>query len=232
MFKIIEGGTKPHIKTEFSSSADLCAREKIVIGAGETKIIPLGVKIDLKFFETFFNPDGLFFDHARQGDLYSEDEVLKQKWEYEKFLKSHFFELKLRSSLAVKGLIISNGVGEIDIDYPDEIGLIVHNPVKSGLAVHGVKKLKQNSFTEIDEDNTYLQFLSGEVTIEAGERVAQIKLMPHKNYLMPDEYKSIEKRTGGFGSTNTTYNDHPETCQCEECQEWQQDYNKRNNTTY
>lgn len=29
-----------------------------------------------------------------------------------------------------------------------------------------------------------------------------------------------------------TYNDHPESCQCEECQEWQQDYNKRNNTTY
>ena len=49
MFKIIEGGTKPHIKTEFSSSADLCAREKVVIGAGETKIIPLGVIIDLEY---------------------------------------------------------------------------------------------------------------------------------------------------------------------------------------
>lgn len=70
------------------------------------------------------------------------------------------------------------------------------------------------------------------VVIGAGERVAQIKLMPHKNYLMPDEYKSTEKRTGGFGSTNKSYNDHPESCQCEECQEWQQDYNKRNNTTY
>ena len=221
MFKIIEGGTKPHIKTEFSSSADLCAREKIVIGAGETKIIPLGVKIDLKFFETFFNPDGLFFDHARQGDLYSEDEVLKQKWEYEKFLKSHFFELKLRSSLAVKGLIISNGVGEIDIDYPDEIGLIVHNPI-SGIDENG---LFNGADDKTSKDKTC--FL-----IEAGERVAQIKLMPHKNYLMPDEYKSTEKRTGGFGSTNKSYNDHPESCQCEECQEWQQDYNKRNNTTY
>ena len=29
-----------------------------------------------------------------------------------------------------------------------------------------------------------------------------------------------------------TYNDHPENCECEECQEWQEDYNKRNNTTY
>lgn len=228
MFTIIEGGTKPHIKTEFSSSADLCAREKVVIGAGETKIIPLGVKIDLKFFETFFNPDGLFFDHARQGDLYSEDEVLKQKWEYEKFLQSHFFELKLRSSLAVKkGLIISNGVGEIDIDYPDEIGLIVHNPIRQNGPYEA--ELKED---EISASTSYMKFIGNYVTIEAGERVAQIKLMPHKNYLMPDEYKSTEKRTGGFGSTNKSYNDHPETCQCEECQEWQQDYNKRNNTTY
>lgn len=217
MFKIIEGGTKPHIKTEFSSSADLCAREKVVIAAGETKIIPLGVIIDLEYFETLFNPDGLYFKSARKGNLYSKDEISKQKYEYEKFLKSHFFELKLRSSLAVKkGLIIANGVGEIDIDYPDEIGLIVHNPIRVFKLLSGESCFESGS----------------SVTIEAGERVAQIKLMPHKNYLMPDEYKSIEKRTGGFGSTDKTYNDHPESCQCEECQNWQDSYNKRNNTTH
>lgn len=214
MFKIIDGGTKPHIKTEFSSSADLCAREKVVIGAGETKIIPLGVKIDLENLETLFIND-LDKRDTRAG-LPLLSKVTKKEL-YQDFLLSHFFELKIRSSLAVKkGLIISNGVGEIDIDYPDEIGLVVHNPVRIFNIASG-----EGCF---DSGNS--------VTIEAGERVAQIKLMPHKNYLMPDEYKSTEKRTGGFGSTNKSYNDHPESCQCDECQEWRQDYNKRNNTTY
>lgn len=31
---------------------------------------------------------------------------------------------------------------------------------------------------------------------------------------------------------NQSYNDHPESCQCEECQNWQDSYNKRNNTTH
>lgn len=193
MFKIIDGGTKPHIKTEFSSSADLCAREKVVIGAGETKIIPLGVKIDLEFFREKFKTN--YADDGTHGNDFSSEALRSQLYrlmDYEMFLKSHFFELKLRSSLAVKkGLIISNGVGEIDIDYPDEIGLIVHNPVK-------VKQYVENgcNYTVLEDID------DSEVIIEAGERVAQIKLMPHQNYLMPDEYKSTEKRTGGFGSTN------------------------------
>jgi dUTP pyrophosphatase len=38
-------------------------------------------------------------------------------------------QLRLRSSIALnKGLIIPNGVGTIDADYPDEIGLILMNP--------------------------------------------------------------------------------------------------------
>lgn len=189
MFKIIEGGTKPHIKTEFSSSADLCAREKVVIGAGETKIIPLGVKIDLEQIKNICFGDYKAFmkmQYPNRGFTGAEFEDA-----YKQFLKTHFFELKLRSSLAVKGLIISNGVGEIDIDYPDEIGLIVHNPI-SGIDENG---LFNGADDKTSKDKTC--FL-----IEAGERVAQIKLMPHKNYLMPDEYKSTEKRTGGFGSTN------------------------------
>ena len=76
---------------------------------------------------------------------------------------------------------------------------------------------------------------------------------------MDETLKEIESRKGGFNPDSgkwekfkdeeskklwykadyskckikeKSYNDHPETCQCEECQEWQQDYNKRNNTTY
>lgn len=38
MFTILKGGVAPKIKTEFSSSADLCSRGDITIGAGETKL--------------------------------------------------------------------------------------------------------------------------------------------------------------------------------------------------
>ncbi len=191
MLKVIEGGTPPKIKTKYSSSADLCSRVDIVIGAGETKIIPLGVKIDL---DTFIKENSKLFEM----NFYESDEAGDDGTHYgicgekvDEFLKSHFLELKIRSSLALKGLIVANGVGEIDIDYPDEIGLIVHNPLLS-------KQYVQNgeNYTVLvdDDDNEY--------EIKAGERVAQIKLMEHKNYLMPDRFRNEDIRTGGFGSTN------------------------------
>lgn len=189
MFTILKGGVAPKIKTEFSSSADLCSRGDITIGAGETKIIPLGVKINLDYFKDNF----IEKTYTKDDDNNILKGVVFNQYEYSHFLKSHFLELKLRSSLAIKkGLIIANGTGEIDLDYPDEIGLIVHNPVR-------VKQIVENgvNYTILeDREDT-------EVTIKAGERVAQIKLMPHKNYLMPDEYRSDDKRVGGFGSTGS-----------------------------
>lgn len=38
-------------------------------------------------------------------------------------------QMRLRSSLAIDhNLIIPNGVGTIDADYKDEIGILIHNP--------------------------------------------------------------------------------------------------------
>lgn len=186
MFEILKGGTAPKIKTEFSSSADLCSRVDITIGAGETKIIPLGVKIDLEQIKNICF--GEYKSFMKMQDPKNGFTSTQFQEAYNSFLKSHFFELKLRSSLAVKaGLIIANGVGEIDIDYPDEIGLIVHNPVRVFNLLSGEECFDSGKF----------------VTIKAGERVAQIKLMPHKNYLMPNEYRSTDKRVGGFGSTGS-----------------------------
>jgi len=189
MLKVVEGGTPPKIKTKYSSSADLCSRVDIVIGAGETKIIPLGVKIDLDELKEIIL---LKEFGSKNWGATIKNKVLSATDKFvDNFLKSHFMELKLRSSLALKGLIIANGVGEIDIDYPDEIGLIVHNPLLS-------KQYVQNgeNYTVLldDDDNEFI--------IKAGDRVAQIKLMEHKNYLMPDRFRNDDIRTGGFGSTN------------------------------
>lgn len=201
MFKIIDGGTNPHIKTEFSSSADLYARKDIDIPMGETKVIPLGVIIDLENLET------LFINDLDKRDMRAELPLLSKttkKELYHDFLLSHFFELKIRSSLA-KHLIIPNGVGEIDIDYPDEIGLMVHNPISAKFLID-ITAMQRDFLSNPEDLNMQSRLLdiavNNMISIRAGDRVGQIKLMKHENHLMPDKYRSTEKRTGGFGSTN------------------------------
>ena len=46
MFKVLDTVCKPTRATKYSAMVDLYARENVVIGAGDTKIVPLGVKID------------------------------------------------------------------------------------------------------------------------------------------------------------------------------------------
>ena len=94
------------------------------------------------------------------------------------FLKSHYLEVALRSSLGVKGLIIANGIGIIDLDYLDEIGLIVHNPLK-------------DANTLIAENVPF--------EIKKGDKVAQCTLKEHKGFMMG--YESDAVRVSGFGST-------------------------------
>ena len=186
MFTILKGGVAPKIKTEFSSSADLCSRGDITIGAGETKIIPLGVKIDLEQIKNICFEE--YKEFMKIQDPKNGFTTTQFQEAYNIFLKSNFFELKIRSSGSTKkGLIIANGTGEIDLDYPDEVGLIVHNPIKA-----------QDLVKFVNEKEPLPS-----ITIKAGEPIAQIKLMPHKNYLMPNKYRSTDKRVGGFGSTGS-----------------------------
>jgi hypothetical protein len=109
MFRILKGGVSPKIKTIFSSSADLCASEDVEIGVGETKIIPLGVAIDLEALKN------CYFDYLNQQDKMAgmppfAKATLESMWI--DFQKSHYFALKIRSSLSFS-LIIANGEGEI-----------------------------------------------------------------------------------------------------------------------
>lgn len=181
MFKVLKGGVLPKIKTIFSSSADLCASEDVEIGVGEIKIIPLGVVIDLEALKTSY------FDYLNQRNKKAgmppfAKATLETMWI--DFQKSHYFALKIRSSLAFS-LIIANGEGEIDLDFIKQIGLIVHNPLR----------LKDDGSKEIDFDRI--------VSIKSGTPVAQIKLAPHSNYLLGDKYRVGNIREGGYGSTDT-----------------------------
>ena len=171
MFEILEECCTPKRGTKYSAYVDLFAREDVAIGAGETKVIKLGVKLDLG-------------ELYRSWYFYTEQNNISGSWDM--YLSSHYLEVALRSSLAVKGLIIANGTGKVDLDYPDEIGLIVHNPINL------------NFICDYLANNDYRKYSN--FKIKKGDKVAQCTIVPHKGYIMGYETETL--RIGGFGSTD------------------------------
>ena len=197
MFKVLKDYCHPVRGTKYSAYVDLFSAEDCTIGAGETKIVKLGVKIDL---------DGLY----RSWYFYTEQNNISGSWEM--FLKSHYLEVALRSSLGVKGLIIANGTGKVDLDYPDEIGLIVHNPIQ--LSSQKYEILVNGGVRYLDK----FYAKGKDFKISKGDKVAQCTLKEHKGYLMG--YESDVVRTGGFGSTDNKVEapifDKPDFFRCNE----------------
>ena len=171
MFKILDKVCTPRRGTKYSAYVDLFAREDVVVGAGETKVVPLGVKIDIR------STQKIAYDNIGRSGL---------RYLYN-FLKSHYLEVALRSSLGVKGLIIPNGIGIIDLDYPDEIGLIVHNPINR----------KNIQLIDHQDGTTNIRYES--FYVKKGDRVAQATLKGHKGFLLG--YESDVIRDEGYGST-------------------------------
>ena len=190
MFKVLDEVCEPKRATKYSACVDLFAREDIHIEAGETKIVPLGVKINSDFF--IYEIGKINVDAG--GIVTSPDNASEI---IDLFLKSHYLALFVRSSLALKGLIIPNGQGVIDLDYPDEIGLVLHNPVQ----VREFVKNGCNFTVPTDSDDC-------EFKISKGDKVAQCTLMEHKSYILgyykehgKMGYESDVVRNGGFGSS-------------------------------
>jgi len=175
MFKIINGGKMPTRGTKYSACVDLYANENVVIGAGETKIIGLGVVIDLDMNKISPN-----------FNSFIEEE---QDRERDYFMKSHYLQLMLRSSLGKRGLILPNGVGVIDLDYNEEIKMVIHNPLK---LKWWDEKNKDYLFPKVKSDTQY--------TIDKVDCIAQITLLEHQSYLFGID--TDVERTGGFGSTD------------------------------
>ena len=175
MFKVLKNGKMPTRGSKYSACVDLYASEDVVICAGETKLIGLGVCIDENGLKkasdrTLENLFGQTID-CIVGTI-DEDEDLVY---FDSFMDSHYLQLMLRSSLGKKGLILPNGVGVIDLDYKDEIKMIIHNPIS-------------NVFVENYE-------------IKKGDKIGQIALLEHQSYLFGIE--SDVKRDGGFGSSGS-----------------------------
>jgi dUTPase len=187
MFKILDEVCNPTKGSRYSACIDLYAREDITINAGETKIVPLGVKIDLEHIK---KENNFWYISEDREKLFDDEE-----WYY--FLDSHYFELNPRSSLPLKtGLIIANGTGIIDIDYEDEIGIILHNPITE----HHITWWVDQILNKLGWDKKYNQCNKANQLIKKGDKIAQIKLMKHQNWWI--DIASTKDRHGGFGSTD------------------------------
>ena len=191
MLKILDEVCTPKRGTKYSAAIDLYARENVVIRAGETRIVPLGVCIDIDI-------DWYMGNKINKSPTYGQGAIDA----FEDFMKSHYFELEPRSSLRAKGL--QAGTGIIDIDYKDEIKIILSNPIQY---IDKVIDIDEDAdYIEIDylgspsprEDGIKVKY-SSSFKIEKGDKIAQIMLKEHKTYLMG--ISTEEKRTGGFGST-------------------------------
>jgi dUTPase len=112
MFKVINRGKLPTRATKYSACVDLYANADVMIGAGETVVVPLGVCVDIEYIKSL---------HTTQS-YYSKLDILN----LEDFLDTHYLQLEPRSSLRAKGL--QAGTGVIDLDFKDEICLIAHYP--------------------------------------------------------------------------------------------------------
>ena len=163
MFKSVNGGKLPQRSTKYSAGFDVFANEDVVIGAGETKLIGTGLTIDYDAWHEF-----LVFGKGRG--------LFKN---FHEFMVSHYFALHIRSPLRAKGLT-SLGTGIIDMDYRDEIKMVIHYPLT----------------LDLDAD-----YSCKEYKINKGDKIGQLILCRHEGWLLPEEYTKDKEHNGVFGGT-------------------------------
>ena len=175
--KLTADAILPKRQTRFSAGFDVFANEDKVIAAGQTELIGLGIAIDSKWIDDFYEGAG-FGEKAR-------------------FKASYYFELHIRSSLRVKGLT-SLGTGVIDMDFDQEVKMAIHNPICGYEDVdhcdHGLISMPFGASMFKGETNPNYE-------IKKGDKIGQLILVPHAGYLMPSEYTLDNERVGGFGSS-------------------------------
>ena len=175
MFRLVEGGEHlPQRATQHSAGFDVFANEDVVIGAGETVTIGLGIALDTEMY-CFENVSQLPYDHVIKNNIKN----------FGDFLALHYLELHPRSSLRAKG--IGGGVGIIDMDYRDEIKIVLSNLFNP----------------HISAGADYVPLISTRpYHIKRGDKIGQLILKRHEGYLLPAQYTLDAERTGGFGSTD------------------------------
>lgn len=115
----------PSYATSASAAADLRAFNECVINPGERGRVSTGVWIDR-----------VDWDKVPQGMIPE-------------------LQIRARSGLAFKhGIMLTNGVGTVDADYPDEIGVLLFNSSKEPFIIQKGDRIAQitlNLVTRIPE---------------------------------------------------------------------------------
>lgn len=174
MFKILNPKCTPTKGSKYSAAIDLYSNADICIGAGETVRVPLGVYIDeIELMRISFKEDSGV--NSKFGYEHTDEMI-------EDFKRTNHLQLEPRSSLRVKG--IQAGTGIIDLDYKDEIMIVLHNPI---------------TFKSILKMLISFGMWKSKFKISKGDKLAQILLVENKTYLLG--YDTETSRTGGFGST-------------------------------
>jgi len=186
MFKVLKEGCEPKRGTKYSACVDLFSSEDCVIRAGETKIIGLGVCIDLE--KLIENSNGMFYSQSFDSNNGRWIDSQFNKELFDEFQASHYLQLMLRRELGKKGLILPNGVIAINLDYPDEFKLIVHKPTTE----QGFYSDASGSICGHTSDPAYKIF--------KGDRIAQITMLKHYSSLFGIDTEV--KRVSGIGSTD------------------------------
>lgn len=150
----------PQSKTIYSAGFDICSNETIKIYPHDTVLIGTAIALDIeKMYKEL------------SEELKGANGAILTRDQFEVFLRGHFLDLRPRSSIRMRGLSFL-GDGTIDLDYKDEIMLLVHNHNKEGW-----------------------------VTINKGDPIGQLILMPHAGVMLSN-YQTQNERVGGFGSTD------------------------------
>ena len=104
----------PRYMSAHSAAADLCARKPVVIEASDRALVPSGVWITNVDWEKV--PSGMIPE----------------------------LQIRARSGLAYKqGIMLVNGIGTIDADYRDEIGVLLYNSGKEPFQVEAGDRIAQ-----------------------------------------------------------------------------------------
>lgn len=131
MFVATEEKYMPKIATKLSAGLDIFAHGDYIIKPGEVEIIKTGVFIDKDYVSDMCNPE------------------------------AYHVGIYIRSSMAKRKLFLANGKGIIDIDYPDEIGVMIYNASNEACIINDGNKIAQmiveshiSHYVGIEPENT------------------------------------------------------------------------------
>jgi len=188
MFKSVNGGKLPTRGTKYSACVDVYANEDVVIRGGETKLITLGIKIDTDYIKELFTTTELHTGKSKYGCAL---DTRLNKEKYNNFMSTHYLQLMLRSSLGVKGLVLPNGVGVVDLDFKGQLQMLISNVSMKSVFI------PLEGYTSVGDYFTVENYTH---LVKKGDRIGQITLLEHKSNLF--NITTEETRDGGFGSTD------------------------------